>query len=142
MANDSPIQSVDEAIRILDDYTHNISKRERAAHYLKENPSPAAISRLAEAMDDEDFGVRWAASSALAEMGAQGLPYVMRKLISDYSGPLRESVYHFLHYNNSDWVQRHAAPLMKALKSVAPEAEGPREAYRLLDTYREERGGR
>jgi HEAT repeat protein len=132
------IGSLEEAMRILDSQSQSIARREQAAHYLKENPSEAAISRLADAMDDEDFGVRWAASSALAEMGIDGLPYVLRKLIKHYSSPLRESAYHFLHYNNSRWVQEHAAPLMKALKSVAPEVEGPREAYRLLDIYEQE----
>lgn len=139
MEIDNAIHSVDDAIGILDDASHNISRREQAAHYLKENPSQAAISRLADAMDDEDFGVRWAASSALAEMGEAGLPYVLRKLMDGYNSRLRESVYHFLHYNNSTWVQLHAEPLMKALKSVAPEAEAPREAYRLLETHQRER---
>ena len=129
------IDSEVQALEILQDAFRGISDREAAARYLQENASKNAINGLIKALNDNDFGVRCAASEALARLGEQALPNVLSSIIHGYNARLREGAYHVLHYNISVWVWQNAEPLMQALKSFTPDVQGPQAAARLLDKF-------
>lgn len=54
--------------------------REASVRYLAHHPTFRAIQRLALALDDDDFGVHWEAAAALTELGAVGVPDLLRAL--------------------------------------------------------------
>lgn len=129
------INSEPQALSIMLDASRGVSDREAAARYLERYSSKKAIDALIKTLNDSDFGVRWAASTALARLGEQALPSVLRSIIHGYNARLREGVYHVLHYNNSVWVWQNAEPLMQALKSSAPDVLGPQAAAELLEKF-------
>ncbi|MEJ2013029.1 MAG: HEAT repeat domain-containing protein [Anaerolineales bacterium] len=129
----------DEAMRILHDDSESIARREEAASYLEENPSVTGIDGLVSGMDDDDPGVRWATSNALAELGEAALPAVLQALIQGYNSRMRDSAYHFLRGNSSPWVRMHAEPVRQALRSVAPEVTAPKAAAELLVEFKTHR---
>ena len=100
---------------------------------LRKNPERQAVPRLVQALQDPDFGVRWAASEALGQLGAVALEEVLRVLADpDRVGDprLRESAYHMLHVGRSWPVQVKA--LMASLKGPAPDLASLEEAAHLL----------
>ena len=129
------IHNENQAIRVLDDEKNHTGLREEAARFLEENPTENAMQRLIQALTDDDFGVRWAASSALAKLGDRALPALLQVMIKDTSPRLRESVYHVLHYNQDQWIQWHSKPLMDAIKGVAPDVTAPQAAYQMLKEF-------
>ncbi|MEJ2011752.1 MAG: HEAT repeat domain-containing protein [Anaerolineales bacterium] len=133
------ITSEEEAMRILHDDTEGIARREEAASYLEENPSVTGIDGLVAGMDDDDPGVRWATSNALAELGEAALPAVLQALIQGYNSRMRDSAYHFLRGNSSPWVRMHAETVRQALRSVAPEVTAPKAAAELLAEFKAHR---
>jgi HEAT repeat protein len=134
---DQQINSEPQALSIMLDVSRGISDREAAARYLEKYASKNAIDGLIRALSDNDFGVRWAASTALARLGEQALPSVLKSIIHGYNARLREGVYHVLHYNKSVWVWQNAEPLMQALKSSIPDVLGPQAAAELLENFKQ-----
>jgi HEAT repeat protein len=127
------ILSSEQALSILDARQSLVGEREAAARFLRKNPDPRAVPRLVQALQDEDFGVRWAASEALGQLGVPALEAVLRALADpDRVGDprLRESAYHMLHLN-PDWPVPVKA-LMACLKGPAPDLASLEEAARLL----------
>jgi HEAT repeat protein len=137
--NGLKVDSEEKALAILRDKGETISRREAAARYLELKESEEAVRGMIEAMDDDDFGVRWAVSTALAKLGERVLSAVLGRIIHGYNTRLRESVYHVLHYNRSKWVQANARELMEALKSPAPGVTAPEAAYELLEAFQKHR---
>lgn len=133
------ILSEEEAMRILHDASESIAHREDAASYLEENPTVEGIDNLVLGMDDDDPGVRWATTNALAQLGEAALPAVLQALIQGYNSRMRDSAYHFLRGNNSPWVRKHAEPVRQALRSVAPEVTAPIAAAELLAKFKSSR---
>ena len=130
------IESVGQALQVLDQPWAPLAEREAAARYLKKNPDPAAVPRLVRALQDADFGVRWAASEALAQLGAPALEAVLQALADpDRIGDprLRESAYHMLHLG-CQWPVP-VAGLMAGLKGAAPDLAALEEAARLLQAW-------
>lgn len=97
------IDPEDQAIALLNNKQLNYQKREFAIHYICEHPTPEGIKALVEALRDPEFGVRWTASTALAQLGPQALPEVLRALTTPKSNTvrLREGVIHILHYSSN-----------------------------------------
>jgi hypothetical protein len=124
-----------QAIKVLDNHEHDPIKREEAARFLEENPTENAVQRLIKALTDDDFGVRWAASTALTRLGDKALHPLLHALIDDTSPRLRESAYHVFHYNDSPWIRLHSKPLMDAIKSLAPDVTSPKAAYQMLKEF-------
>jgi HEAT repeat protein len=93
------IHKENQAIWVLDDEKNRTGLREEAARFLEENPTENTMQHLIQALTDDDFGVRWAASSALSKWGDRALPALLQVMIKDTSPRLRESAYHVLHYN-------------------------------------------
>jgi HEAT repeat protein len=91
------------------------------------------IGRLVQALRDNDFGVRWAAAEALAQLGPGILIPLLQALTDpDQAGDprLRESSYHVLHRARDLPVP--VKTLMEALKGPGADIATIREAGRLL----------
>jgi hypothetical protein len=129
------IRNEQQALNVLDDNRNGIQLREEAARFLEQNPTEDATQRLIKALTDDDFGVRWAAATALTRLGNYALTALLHELIQNTSPRLRESAYHVLHYNDSQWIRIHSKPLMDAIKDLAPDVTTPKAAYHLLKEF-------
>ncbi len=122
-----------QALEIMDNRLSPVADREAAARFLKKFPEPQAVPRLVRALQDEDFGVRWAASEALSKLGVQALEAVVKVLADpDKVGDprLRDSAYHMLHLGR-EWPVS-VKGLMRSLKGPAADLATLEEAARLL----------
>ena len=127
------IVSLEQALDILDNPFRTVAEREAAARYFEVDPDPRAVPRLARALQDEDFGVRWAASEALAQLGVAALEEVLRALADPkrVGDPrLRASAYHMLHMGHNWPVP--VGRLMVSLKGPAADLASLEEAAHLL----------
>jgi hypothetical protein len=132
------ITSEDEAIELLDNTNLNSLEREDAIRYLTYQASDQAIQRLVEALQDDDFGVRWEAAASLAKLGDRGLNEILRALVDpDRVGDprLREGAYHMLHYNRTSKFPVPTKNLMLAIKGPAPDITTMEEAGKLLQIF-------
>jgi HEAT repeat protein len=86
----------DQAIAVVNNKQLNYQKREFAVHYLSEHTTPEGIKALVGALRDPEFVVRWAASTALAQLGPLALPEVLQALTNPKMNTvrLREGVIH------------------------------------------------
>ena len=111
------IQTVEEAITVLEQPIGASIAREDAIHFLRNHPSDEGAERLVAALSDDDAGVRWAAAQALIDYGEQALRPLLRALTQragDYN--LREGAHHVLHENPNAAIRQQAAELIKALR--------------------------
>jgi len=133
------VRSWEQAVAILNNRLNSVAEREAAARFLKKNPEPQAVPRLVKALQDEDFGVRWAASEALSQLGVHALETVLGVLADpDQVGDprLRESAYHMLHLGRAWPVPVNK--LMQSLKGPAADLATLEEAARLLHLMRDQ----
>ena len=96
------ITSSAQAMEILDDVREEVTFREAAIRYLAKEPTPVVTARLVQALQDDDFSVRWEAANAVAQQGNVGVLEVLQALTDSTraSDPrLRECAYHILHLN-------------------------------------------
>ena len=129
--------SIQEALQVLDDLKRSPLERENAVHYLADKDDAKALERLVAALDDDVFGVRWAAATALANKGEKALPLLMSALtVQSGSSWMREGVYHALHYNTSPTVREKSIELMAALKGPGADMAAPAAAVRLMQALR------
>lgn len=93
----------DQALVRLNNTHLNYQKRELAIHYICEHPTPQGIKALVNVLSDQEFGVRWSASVALAQLGSLALPEILRALTIPEMNTvrLREAVMHILHYSSN-----------------------------------------
>jgi hypothetical protein len=93
----------DQAIAVLNDKQLAYPKREVAVHYLAQHPTPEGIKALVAALRDSELGIRWVASTALAQLGPLALPEVLQALTNPKTNTvrLREGVIHILHYSSN-----------------------------------------
>jgi hypothetical protein len=111
------ITSQTQAMELLDDVRENATLREAAIRYLARDPAPAVIARLVQALQDDEFSVRWEAATAVAQQGEAGVLEVLKALTDGerVGDPrLRECAYHILH-NNTASVPMPIAELLVAL---------------------------
>jgi len=117
---------------LLENQSGTIQERETAIHQLSQNPTDEDIRRFVAALEDNDFGVRWAAAVALAEAGDRALPPLLRALIDRPNSVwLRQGAHHIFHYSNGPTVRQHAAEFMAATKGPAAELSTEQVAARL-----------
>ena len=129
------ITSVENAMEILDDPLEDQLLREKAIRYLSYRPFDRVIKKLVEALQYDEFAIRWEAAIALAQLGEKALPELLRALIDPkkVGDPrLREGVYHVLHYNRSPFYSVNITRLLQALKGPAADISSMEEASRLL----------
>ncbi len=126
-----------QALAIMDNRLNPVAKREAAARFLGKFPEPQAVASLVDALQDEDFGVRWAASEALSKLGVHALEEVLKVLAdpNKVGDPrLRDSAYHMLHLGQQWPVS--VKDLMRSLKGPAADLATLEAAARLLQMLR------
>ncbi len=127
------IRSNQEAIQILKDEHRAVFDREQAIHYLVSTPTSENLSYLVRALEDESFGVRWAAAAELAHTGRLALEPLLRALIDRPSSVwLRQGAYHVLHYMPGMTLRQKTAHLQQALKGAGANVAATEAAGLLL----------
>jgi HEAT repeat protein len=135
------ITSPAQALEVLENNREEPADREAAVRYLKGNPTPAMIGRLVQALQDDEVGVRWEATVALAQLGETALPSVLMALADPkrVDDPrLREGAYHILH-NGHGAASIDVTDLLDALRGLAPDIAALVEANRLLRQIEKQR---
>ena len=129
--------NVPEAIEILEDVTASTPAREEAIHYLADNLTPEGVDCLAEALDDDQFGVRWAAARALSYAGDAAMEPLLRVLIAKGGSPeMRDAAVYVLRNSVSPKVREQGAELVVALRGPAADIAAPQTAYQLMRKLR------
>lgn len=130
------IHSTAAALQLLDDPKQPEGAREAAVQFLGSDPTPANLERLIQALEDNDFGVRWTAAATLAGVGDAALLPLLRALVQRNSVWLREGAHHVFYYNKSERVSNRTAQLQQALRGPAAEVASAAAAERLLLTLK------
>ena len=132
------IQSKQEAVTILNDSSRATFDREKAIHFLKEQTlSQVEMDALVNALSDDEVGVRWAASVALAAHGRSVLPTILHALVqSNCNSLLCASVHHILHDNATSDLRVEAKELLQALKGPASDVAAMDVAFKWLQQIR------
>ncbi len=128
-------QSVDEALRVLEDMTLGANAHLEAVRYLSSLDECYEAEGLVHALQNDDFGVRWEAGNLLAKMGKPAIPAMMQALLDPKrvaDSRLREGMVHILHKLEDHVLKNDAAPLLSALKGPAPEMDTMKQAYLLF----------
>ena len=129
------IQSEQQALTLLNDTTQDVFGREAAIHYLHRYPTQSNLTRLVQALEDDEFGVRWTAAVVLAQVGDDALPPLLHALTEQHESTwLREGAHHVLHYSSGDKAREKTGALQKALRGPAAEMATMHEAAKLLNT--------
>ncbi len=127
----------DKAIVVLQDTRLPENQRVEAAHSLIADPTPAGIAALIASLRAGDYGVRWAAGAALAQIGEPAMPALLDALIGpDVDEMLRDGARHVLTDNASPRVRELSVPLIKALKGPQADIAAMQEALKLLAIFR------
>lgn len=122
-----------EAFATLQDTSKGLLDREHAIHYLAEHMSPAAVEQLIPLLQEDQFGLRWAAADALRYGGDMALIPLLRKLVQSGSRlSVREVVHHALSKNISPAVREQAQEVLAAMKGPAADLATTQAAYQLL----------
>ncbi len=125
-----------EALTLLNDPLLSPYEREKGLQGLADDPTPAHIERLLEALEDNQFGIRWTAAALLAEMGDKALVPLLQLLIRQHDSVwLREGAYHVCYYSSSATVAKQTQALRKALRGPAAEVATTDEAVKLLQHH-------
>jgi HEAT repeat protein len=96
----------------------------------------ASASELAQALGDDDYGVRWAAAEVLARFGAAAVPPILERLARQpVSEGVRAAAYHALHRMQPAEVQERLQPVLSALRGPGAADAAPAVAYRLLHVW-------
>ncbi len=131
------ITSSAQAMAILNDDHEKAGVRETAVRYLANHPTPEAIARLVQALQDDDVGVRWEAANNLAQLGEPALLAVLKALTDPHrvdDPRLRDNVYHILHLNQAA-VPVPIADLLGALRGQAADIASLVEADHVLRAW-------
>lgn len=129
------ITSETEALQVLDDNHKENLEREEAVRYLAEIPKKTVIERLVQALQDDDFGVRWEASVALSKLGKKGLPILLRALMDPQrvgDPRLRRGAFRVLKGMEMSSRPPSADRLMEALHGPAADIVSMEEAYKVF----------
>ena len=130
------IESTEQAIEIIQDTANSETEREQAIHFLQEHESREGIDVLVASLEDDDYGVRWAAGSALAQFGESAMPSLLNALIkADSDSRLREGAVHILHISSSRKVRDESKELLEALKGPSAAIASMEAAYDLLEKW-------
>lgn len=128
------IHSEAEAFNRLNDDELHLQDREDGIEYLRNNPTPAAIDRLVTALEDAEFGIRWSAATALAQMGDAALVPLLKALTQPrFNLWLREGAKHVFQHSSSYRVQKETEELRSVLFGIAADLSTMWVAWRLLN---------
>lgn len=108
--------STETAITVLQDKSGNSANRVHAIKYLQQGATPEIISLLVIMLNDDDYGVHWAASEALAQLGDDAFPALLRALVqADNDQRLRDGVKHIIHTSHGPTVKKEGSIILKAM---------------------------
>ncbi len=127
------MDTIAEATAVLQNKHQTEEKRAAAAHYLGENGTEETAYVLVSALDDDDYGVHWAASEGLAQLGDAAMPALLKRLISpDCSPRVIHGAKHVFHTSSSPAVRAETKQLVKAIHGSAQDIAVMRAASNLL----------
>ena len=130
------IESIEQAIKILQDTSETEVEREHAIQYLHEHESGEGIDALVASLEEDDYGVRWAAGSALAQIGENAMPSLLKALIkADNDVRLRDATVHIIHTNSSRKVREESVALLEALQGPSAAIASMEAAYALMERW-------
>lgn len=128
-------KTTEQAITVLKDEKATELDRVHAVHFLKDHPETETIDALISVLQDDDFGVRWAAGEALAHMGTKAAISVLRTIFSpDFDERLLESIRHVFKENGDILIRNDAEALIRALNTTDA-IEAMTEANKLLEKW-------
>jgi HEAT repeat protein len=134
-------QSIAQALTVLEDTSQDYRTREQAVHELSGHPTPQTAEWLVQALEDEEFGVRWAAAVALIQMGELALTPLLRALTQRPNSIwLREGAHHILYYTGDTRFRQKTAGLLEALKGPAAQLSTAQTAYAILQSLAKAEG--
>lgn len=112
--------TIEEATTILLNTNAKEAERAEAAHFLGYSGSEAAATVLVAALDDNDYGVHWAASEGLARLGDAAMPALLNALVSPNCPPrVIHGAKHVFHTSTSETVREETRDLLKAMHGSA-----------------------
>ncbi len=111
-------ESMEQALALLNDPQADSLQRVDAVRYLGELATDEAIQALVATLEDDDYGVRWAAADALAKLGEKAAPAVLRKLLDPQaSSRVFEMAVHVFRNNGDLLIRSKSEALVKALEA-------------------------
>ena len=111
-------ESLKHAISVLNDPNEDSLKRVDAVRYLGESGTEEAIQTLVATLEDDDYGVRWAAADELAKLGDKAAQVVLRNLLDpNTSNRVFEMAVHIFKNNGDILIRTKAETLVKALEA-------------------------
>ena len=130
------IESTTQAIAAMNNAKLPENERADGVHYLRDNPSVEGNTALVAALEDDDHGIRYAASSALAYLGSQAMPPLLDALAKpDNSKMLRDGAHRVLTENSSSQVRASSGELLAALKGSQASITTMKAAIHLMATF-------
>lgn len=127
------IETIEQATAVLQDDNAAEKDRVAAAHFLGRSKTEAAAAVLLTALDDDDFGVHWAASEGLTELGDAALPAILKALTSPHCSPrVFEGVKHTFHKSSSRTVQAETKKLLQTMHGATPNIDTMEAASELM----------
>jgi hypothetical protein len=114
------IETFEQAKAVLQDTDEEERIRVHAAEFLAENGTAEAANLLVAALDNDDYGVHWAASEGLAAMGETALPAMLRALVAaDCSPRVIHGAKHAFHTSSSLTVREETKGIVAAMHGPA-----------------------
>jgi len=106
--------------------SENSLKKWEAAKALGEIGDPSTASTLVDALEDEDFDVRWLAAEGLTKMNINALKPLLQALEKrGDSFFLQEGAHHVFHDLAKGALRKFLAPVLAALEGLEPGEEVP-----------------
>ena len=116
------IDSVPAAIAVLKNPREREIEREHAIQYLKANPTPEAMEALVAAMGAADYGVHWTASEAVAFLGDDAMPALLRALAAGHADRhLLDGARHVFTHSTSAAVRERGQAVIESMKGAGSE---------------------
>lgn len=110
------IQTIEQATAVLQNVNAAENDRVQAAHFLGKSGSEAAADVLVLALDDDDYGVHWAASEGLAQLGDAALPALLRALVNpDCPSRVLDGAKHTFHTSSSQTVIAETKGILRTI---------------------------
>jgi nucleotide-binding universal stress UspA family protein len=108
--------------------------RWEAAKTLAQIGDPTATRALINALEDDEFDVRWLAAEGLIHIGAKAIEPLLKTLVEHPDSPwLREGTHHVLHDLTETKFRQSVRPVLAALEDVQPSLEVVPAAEAALD---------
>ena len=126
-------ETVEQEILILQNESAAEKDRVQAAHVLGRSGSQSAAEALVQALDGDDYGVHWAASEGLAQLGDVALPVLLKVLVSPTCSPrVRDGAKHVFHASSSENVRAQTKELLRVMHGPTEDINTMKAASDLL----------